>query len=154
MNLIDFNKLEVVDINTENIDHYIFDMELSEKLDTYNILDFMNFLEDIFTKLVADFKTQEARDVLLIIHTDLDPEDIPLIADNITGSFVSANLTGKPSDREEYRLNIPENMNGLVMLANHLMDCINKELVVSTFNIIIKDRFGHPETTLVGKDLI
>lgn len=154
MNLIDFNKLEVVDIPEESIDYYVIQMELSEKLDTYKIVDFMDFLQDVFTGLVKEFKQREARNVLLVINTDLDTEDIPLIADNITGSFISANLTGNISDREEYRLDVPPTLGGLVMLANHIMDCVNKELVVSTFNIIIKDKFGHNETTLVGKDLI
>ena len=154
MNLIDFNKLEVVDINEDDIDCYILDMELNEKLDTYKIVDFMNFLEDVFKGLVNQFKINEPKNVLLVLHTDLETEDIPLIADNITGSFVTANLTGEISNREEYRLDIPEGLGGLVMLANHIMDCVNKDLVVPVFNIIIKDRFGHNETTLIGKDLI
>jgi hypothetical protein len=154
MNLIDFNTLEVITMESDEATGIRIHMELEDKLDTYKVVDFMNFLQESFEKLMAQAIDLDAAKLYLEVATDLEAIDIPLVADNITGSFVSANMTGNDADREEPRLDIPEDLRGLVMLANHIMDCVNKELRIPVFNIIIQDKYGVNQTTLIGKDLI
>ena len=128
MNLIDFNTLEVVTMESDEATGIRIHMELEDKLDTYKVVDFMKFLQESFEQLMVQAIDLDATKLYLEVATDLEEMDISLVADNITGSFVSANMTGNDADREEPRLDIPEDLRGLVMLANHIMDCVNKEL--------------------------
>jgi len=128
MNLIDFNTLEVVTMESDEATGIRIHMELEDKLDTYKVVDFMKFLQESFEQLMVQAIDLDATKLYLEVATDLEEMDISLVADNITGSFVSANMTGNDADREEPRLDVPEDLRGLVMLANHIMDCVNKEL--------------------------
>ena len=150
MLMLDFNDVRTIELFEDEYRVVKSNLKVDEAMDQ-SVKVFMKEIEKQIAAVVDTLEEYEPDGICFEFHTDVNFEETDSIADNIIFTLIKL-IAGENRAREK-RLGVPKEFANTMMMHGNIIDCLNKELRVDVFNVLIYDEDGKLNTNLSGKDV-